>query len=239
VAATVVLGLLFALAATFVSMALLVRTSFGHSPHPITSVPAALVLYNVWASAWFVFEFLRQFLLTAMTPPTSLRMVAVVFLVAAVSSVAFLYAFATVVHQVLGGTVARRVRRGVKYLGVAYVALLIVGWSAYHLSADPLLFTALRRLLGLARFPLVLAASVWLLAGARALADAPWRAKVTRLALAYVGLFGAMAVVSATRDRLDAFGQAAPLLADIFLLLTYTLVTVLWAESVEKSARPR
>jgi hypothetical protein len=219
-------------------MALLVRTSFGHAPHAITSVPVALVLYNLWVSAWFVFEGLRQFVLTAITPVTALRLVAFVFLVAAFFSVAFLYGCATVVHQVLDGTAARRLRRGVKYVALAYAALLVVGWSAYHFNGDALLFTVLRRLLSHARFPLALAAWVWLLLGARSLADAAWRARIGRLARGYVGLFSVMAVVAVVRDRVEALDPAIPLATDIFLALAYTLITVLWVESVEKGARP-
>lgn len=237
-APAVVLGLLFAFAATFVSMALLVRTSFGRAPHAITSVPVALVLYNLWVSAWFVFECLRQFLLTAITPAAALRLVAFVFLAAAFLSLAFLYGCTTIVHQLLGGTAARLVRRGAKYLALAYGALLVIGWSAFHFNADPLLFTALRRLLGYACYPLALVAWVWLLAGARSLTDAPWRARVRSLALACVGLFSVIALASAVRDRLEALHPALPLVIDILLALAYTLITVLWVESVEKAARP-
>jgi predicted outer membrane lipoprotein len=200
VAPAVVLGLLFAFAATFVSMALLVRTSFGRAPHAITSVPVALVLYNLWVSAWFVFECLRQFLLTAITPAAALRLVAFVFLAAAFLSLAFLYGCTTIVHQLLGGTAAR--------------------------------------LLGYACYPLALVAWVWLLAGARSLTDAPWRARVRSLALACVGLFSVIALASAVRDRLEALHPALPLVIDILLALAYTLITVLWVESVEKAARP-
>jgi hypothetical protein len=233
----VVLGLLFALAATFVAMALLVRTSFGRAPHPITSVPVALVLYNLWVSVWFVFECLRQFVLTAITPAAALRLVAFVFLAAAFVSLGFLYGCTIIVHQLLGGATARRVRSGAKYLALAYGALLVIGWSAFHFNADPLLFTVLRRLQSYALGPLALAAWVWLLAGARSLTDAPWRAQVRSLALACVGLFSVIALTAAVRDRLEALHPAFPLVADVFLLLAYTLITVVWVESVEKTAR--
>jgi hypothetical protein len=236
---TVILGLLFVLASTFVSMALLVRTSFGRAPHAITAVPVSLVLYNLWVSAWFVFELLRQFVMTAIAPAAALRLVAIVFLAAAFLSVGFLYGCVSAVDQFLGGTATRRVRRGVKYLALAYAALLVVGWSAYHFGADAVLFAALRGVLGSALFPLALAAWVWLLAGARSLTDAPWRVRVERLARGYVGLFSVMAIAAAVRDRLEAFNPALPLVADIMLALTYTLVTVLWVESVEKAAPAR
>jgi hypothetical protein len=238
VALTVVLGLVFALGATFVSMALLVRTGFGRVPHAITFLPVPLVLYNLWTSSWFVFECLRQFLLTAMTPASALRLVAFVFLAAALFSVGFLYGCISVVHQFLGGKAARRVRRGAKHLALAFGALLVVGWSAYHYRAQSELLTALRRILSYSVFPLALASWVWLLVGARSLTDAPWRARVETLARTYVGLFATMAVTAAVRDRLAAFDPAVPLVIDVFLALAYTLLSVLWVESVQEKRRP-
>lgn len=236
-AVTVILGLLFTLAGTFVSMALLVRTSFGRVPHAISVLPVPLVFYGMWIAAWFVFECLRQFVLTAMTPASALRLVAAVFLAASLLSVGFVYSCAAVVHQLLGGTTSRRVRRVAKYVALAYSAMLIVGWSSYYFNAESALFTALRRVLGIAVPPLALAAWLLLLVGARSLGDAPWRARVTRLARTYVALFAAMLVYAAVRDRIEAIGPAWPLVVDVFLVLAYTLVTVLWVESVEKSAR--
>jgi hypothetical protein len=237
VALTVILGLAFTLAATFVSMALFVRTSFGRVPHAITFLPVPLVLYNLWMSAWFVFECLRQFVLTAMTPASALRLVAFVFLAAALFSVGWLYGCVSVVHQFLGGETTRRVRRGAKHLALASSALLIVGWSAYHFYADSKLFTIMRSGLGHAAFPLALAAWIWLLVGARRLTDTSWRVNVEKLARAYVGLFSVMFVFSAARGRLEAAGPPLPLVVDVFLVLAYTLVTVLWVESIQKAAR--
>ncbi len=235
-ALTVILGLIFTLAATFVSLALFVRTAFGRVPHAITFLPVPLVLYNLWMAAWFVFECLRQFVLTAMTPPSALRLVAFVFLAAALFSIGCLYGCVSVVHQFLGGRTTRRVRRGAKHLALVYSALLIVGWSTYHFQADSTLFTWLRRVLGDATFPLAVASWVWLLVGARSLGDAPWRASVEKLARAYVVLFSVMLVLAALRDRLGAVGPALPLVVDVFLVLAYTLITVLWVESVERAA---
>jgi hypothetical protein len=236
VALTVVLGLVFTMAAVFVSLALLVRTSFGRVPHAITFLPVPLVLYNLWVSAWFVFECLRQFVLTAITPGSALRLVAFILLAAALFSVGWLYGCVSVVHQFLGGRTSRRVRRGAKHLALAYSALLIVGWSAYHFNADSLLFSHLRSGLDRAAFPLSLAAWLWLLVGARALTDAPWRARVERLGRAYVALFSVMLVFAEVRDRLAAVGPALPLAIDVFLVLMYTLITVLWVESVQQEA---
>jgi hypothetical protein len=238
VALVVILGLLFTLAAAFVSMALLVRTSFGRIPHTITALPVSLVLYTLWVSAWFVFECLRQFVLTSIPPVTALQLVAFVFLAAALLSLGFLYGCISVVHQFLGGAAARRVRRGSKHLALVYAALLIVGWSAYHFRSDAVLFTLLRSVLGSALFPLALGAWVWLLAGARSLTDAPWRARVGRLARTYIWLFSVMLCAAVVRDRLEALNPAIPLVVDVFLVLTYTLVTVVWVESVEKTDRP-
>jgi hypothetical protein len=207
-------------------------------PYAITSLPVSLVLYNLWVSAWFVFEGLRQFVLTAIAPATALRLVAFVFLAAAFFSVGFLYGCISVVHQFLGGTASRRVRRGSKHLALVYLALLIVGWSAYHFRSDAVLFTLLRRVLGYALFPLALGAWVWLLAGARSLTDAPWRVQVGRLARTYTWLFSMMLCTAVVRDRLEAFNPAVPLVIDVFFVLTYTLVTVVWVESVETPARP-
>lgn len=236
--ATVVLGLLIALAVTFVSMALLVRTSFGRAPHVITAVPVSLVLYSLWVSAWFAFEVLRQFVVTAISPATALRLVAFVFLWAAFFSVGFLYACLAAVHQLLGGAAARRTRRAAKYLALGYGAALVVGWSAYHFNAEAGLLTMLRRGLGHAHFPLALGAWIWLLARGRALSDPRWRERVVALARTYVVLFSMMALASVVRDRLGAVSPAVPLAADVFLLLAYALVTVVWVESVEKAARP-
>jgi hypothetical protein len=238
VALTVILGLAFTLAATFVSMALFVRTSFGRVPHAITFLPVPLVLYNLWMAAWFVFECLRQFLLTAMTPGSALRLVAFVFLVAALCSVGCLYGCVSVVHQFLGGKTTRRVRRGARHIALAWSVLLIVGWSAYHFNADSGLFTAMRGGLAHAAYPVALGAWIWLLAGARGLTDASWRASVEKLARAYVGLFSVMLVFSAARGRLEAAAPPLPLVADVSLVLAYTLVTVLWVESIQQAARP-
>jgi hypothetical protein len=233
---TAILGLVFTLAATFVSLALFVRTAFGRVPHAITFLPVPLVLYNLWMTSEFVFACLTQFVLTAITPPAAMRLVAFVFLAAALFSVWCLYGCLSVVHQFLGGRTTRRVRRGAKHLGLLYSALLIVGWSAYHFQASTTLFVPLRRVLGVACFPLALSAWIWLLVGARSLPDAPWRATVERLARAYVALFSVMFIVAAVRDRLQAVGPALPLVVDIFLVLAYTLITVLWVESVQKAA---
>ena len=236
-APTVIFGLVFTLAATFVSLALFVRTAFGRVPHAITFLPVPLVLYNLWVTAEFVFAVLTQFVVTAMTPPSAMRLVAFVFLAVSLFSVWCLYGCVSVVHQFLGGRTTRRVRRGAKHLVLLYSALLIVGWSAYYFQASTVLFVPLRRALGAAFFPLALSAWIWLLAGARSLTDAPWRATVERLARAYVALFSLMFVAAVVRDRLQAVGPALPLIVDVFLVLTYTLVTVLWVESVQKAAR--
>jgi hypothetical protein len=238
VAFTVVFGLVFTLASSFVSMALLVRTSFGRVPHAITFLPAPLVLFNAWMSAWFVFECLRQFALTSMTPASALRLVAFVFLVAALLSVAFLYACVSVVHQFLGGKTSRRLRRGAKHLALVYSALLIVGWSAYHFNADSGLFTRLRSMLAMVGTPLALSSWLWLLNGAGNLADAAWRGKVQRLSRQYVALFAALFVAAAVRDRLEPIGPALPLAIDVFFVLAYTLLTVLWVESVQEKRSP-
>ncbi len=233
---TVILGLLFTLAATFVSMALLVRTAFGHVPHAITFLPVPLVLHNLWMSARFVDACLRQFVLTSITPASAMRLLAFVFLAAALCAVGCLYGCVSVVHQLLGGRTARRVRRGAKHLALLYCALLVVGWSAYHFQASTALFTPLRSLLAVVSCPLALATWIWLLVGARSLPDAPWRAAVRRLARSYVVLFSVMTVFTAVRDRLWAAGPALPLVVDVSLVLTYTLITVLWVESAERSA---
>jgi hypothetical protein len=238
VAFTVVFGLVVTLAALFVSMALLVRTSFGRVPHAITFLPAPLVLFDAWMSAWFVFECLRQFALTSMTPASALRLVAFVFLVAALLSVAFLYACVSVVHQFLGGRTSRRLRRGAKHLALVYSALLIVGWSAYHFNAEGGLFTRLRSILAMAGMPVALSSWLWLLRGAGRLAEPSWRVKVQRLGRHYVALFGAMLVAAMVRDRLEAIGPALPLAIDVFFVLAYTLLTVLWVESVQEKRRP-
>ena len=233
---TVILGLIFTLAATFVSMALLVRTAFGHVPHAITFLPVPLVLHNLWMSARFVDACLRQFVLTSVTPASAMRLLAFVFLAAALFAVGCLYGCVSVVHQLLGGKTARRVRRGAKHVALLYAALLVVGWSAYQFQASTVLFTPLRLVLAVVSFPLALATWIWLLVGARSLPDAPWRAAVVRLARSYVVLFLVMTVFAAVRDRLWAASPALPLVVDVFLVLTYTLVTVLWVESAERSA---
>jgi hypothetical protein len=238
VAATVILGLLFTLAATFVSTALLVRTGFGRKAHPITLLPAPLVLYGLWMSAWFVFENVRQFLLTAISPGTGLRLVAFVFLAASLLLVAFVYGCVSVVHQLLGSRASRIIRRVARVVAPAFAALLIMGWSGYHFNGDTALLTLLRRILGYAAIPLALAAWVWLLIGARGIADATWRARVITLARAYVALFALVALASAVRDRLAAVTPPLPLIVDVAAVLAYTLITVLWVESVERIDRP-
>lgn len=234
--ATVILGLLFTLAATFISMALLVRTGFGRA-HSITLVPAPLVLYCLWMSAWFVFENLRQFLLTSISPATGLRLVAFVFLVAALLLVSFVYGCLSAVHQLLGSVASRWVRRVARVVAPAFSALLIMGWSGYHFNGDATLLTLLRRVLGYSAFPLALAAWVWLLIGARGIPDAPWRARVITLSRAYVALFAVVALAAAARDRLAAVTPPLPLVVEVALVLAYTLITVLWVESVERAAR--
>ncbi len=238
VALTVILGLLLTLASTFVSMALLVRTSFGRVPHAVTFLPAALVVYNAWMSAWFVFECFRQFALTAMPPASALRVVAFNFLVAELLLVAFVYGCVSVVQQFLGGKVSRRVRRGAKHLALVYSALLVVGWSAYHFNGSASLFTRLRASLHTAAIPLVLGSWLWLLKGADRLPEPAWRSKVLGLARRYVGLFSVVFVVAMIRDRLQAAGPAIPLVIDVVLALAYTLITVLWVESVQEKKRP-
>jgi hypothetical protein len=238
VPATVILGLLLTLAATFVSMALLVRTGFGRVAHAITLVPAPLVVYCLWVSAWFVIENLRQFVLTSVLPATGLRLVAFVFLVAALLLVGFVYGCISVVHQLLGGIASRRVRRVARVVAPAFAAFLVMGWSGYHFNGDAALLTLLRRILGYTAFPVVLAAWVWLLIGARGIADAPWRARVIRLSRAYVALFAVVALASAVRDRLEAVTPPLPLILDVALVLAYALITTLWVESIERNDRP-
>jgi hypothetical protein len=237
VAATVILGLLFTLGATFVSMALLVRTGFGRGPHAMSLLPAPLVLYCLWVSAWFVFENVRQFLLTAISPGTGLRLVALVFLAASILLVAFVYSCVSVVHQLLGSPASRRVRGVARIVAPAFAALLIMGWSGYYFNGDTALLSLLRRILGYAALPLTLTAWVWLLFGARGIPDASWRARVITLSRAYVALFAVVVVVSAVRDRLEVVTPALPLIVDVALVLAYTLITVVWVESVERAAR--
>ncbi len=237
-ALTVVLGLVVTLAAGFVSLALLVRTSFGRLPHAISFLPVPLVLYNLWIADWFVFECLRQFALTAMAPAAALRLVAFFFLLASLLSVGFLYGCVSVVHQLLGGTAGRRVRRGAKHLALAYSALLVVGWSAYHFNADSALFTRLRAGLSAVSLPLALGTWGWLLKGAGALPEAAWRAKVRQLGRRYVALFSVVLAAALVRDRLEAAGPAVPLVIDVFLVLGYTLLTLLWVESVQEPRGP-
>ena len=64
-------------------------------------------------------------------------------------------------------------------------------------------------------------------------ADAAWRSKVRQLALRYVALFSVMFAAAMVRDRVEAIGSALPLAFDVCLVLAYTLVTVLWVESVQ------
>ncbi len=237
-AATVILGLLFTLGATFVSMALLVRTGFGRGPHAISLLPVPLVLYCLWVSAWFVFENMRQFLLTAISPGTGLRLVALVLVAAALLLVAFVYSCASVVHQLRGSLASRRVRGVARVVAPAFAALLIMGWSGYQFSGDTALLSLLRRILGFAALPLTLTAWVWLLFDARGIPDASWRTRVITLSRAYVALFAIVVVASAVRDRLDAVTPSLPLIVDVALVLAYTLVTVVWVESVERGARP-
>jgi hypothetical protein len=237
VSAAVILGLLFTLGATFVSMALLVRTGFGRVAHAITLVPAPLVLYCLWMSAWFVFENVRQFLLTSVSPATGLRLVAFVFLAASVLLVGFVYGCLSVVHQLLGSAASRRIRAVARVIAPVFVAFLIMGWSGYHFNGDAALLTLLRRILGYSAFPLALGAWVWVLIGARGIPDAPWRARVITLSRAYVALFAVVASASAVRDRLEAVAPPLPLIVDLALVLAYALITVLWVESVEKAAR--
>jgi hypothetical protein len=239
VAATVILGLLLTLGATFVSMALLVRTGLGRGLHAISLLPAPLVLYCLWVSAWFVFEIVRQFLLTAISPGTGLRLVAFVFVAASLLLVAFVYSCVSVVHQLRASLASRRVRGVARLVAPAFAALLIMGWSGYHFNGDTALLTLLRRILGYAALPLALAAWVWLLFGARGIPDAPWRARVVTLSRAYVALFTIVAVASAVRDRVEAVTPSLPLIVDVVLVLAYTLITVLWVESVERAARVR
>jgi hypothetical protein len=47
-----------------------------------------------------------------------------------------------------------------------------------------------------------------------------------------------MVVIAALRSRLEALNPAIPLVVDVFLVLFYTLITVLWVESVQTTARP-
>jgi hypothetical protein len=237
VALAAILGLVLTLAATFVAMALLVRTAFGHVPHAITFLPVPLVLYSLWMSAQLVDACLRQFVVTSVTPASAMRVLALVFLAAALFAVGCLYGCVSVVHQLLGGKTARRVRRGAKHLALLYCALLVIGWSAYQFQASTALFTPLRRVLGIVSCPLTLATWIWLLVGAGSLPEAPWRAAVVRLARYYVALFAVMAVFAMVRDRLSAASPALPLVVDVFLVLTYTLITVFWVESAERSAR--
>jgi len=239
VSATVILGLLLTLGATFVALALLVRTAFGRTPHPITLLPVPLVLYCLWLSAWFVFENFRQFLLTSVSPGTGLRIVAFIFLVAALLLVGFVYSCLAAVHQFLGGKASRVVRRIARVVAPVFVALLIMGWSGYHYNGDTVLFTMLRRIQGRSTFPIALAAWVWLLLGARAIEDVTWRRRVVVLARFYVALFAVILVASVARDRLEAVTPLVPLVADVFLALVYALITVMWVEPIERAARHR
>ena len=239
-AATVILGLLFTLGATFVSMALLVRTGFGRGPHAITLLPAPLVLYCLWVSAWFVFEFLRQFLLTAITPATALRLVAFVFLAAALLSGRL-----PLRVRLRGAPVSRRNGRAAgsrasrECVAPTFSALLIVGLERVSLQrrrrpvhARCAAFWATRR------FRSRSAAWVWLLMGARGIPDAPWRARVDHAGARLRGVVlgrGARRRPCGTGWRRST--PALPLAVDVFLVLAYTLITVLWVESVEKAAR--
>jgi hypothetical protein len=237
VAATVILGLLFTLGATFVSMALLVRTGFGRGPHAMSLLPAPLVLYCLWMSAWFVFENVRQFVLTAISPGTGLRLVAFVLVAASLLLVAFVYSCVSVVHQLRGSLASRRVRGVARVVAPAFAALLIIGWSGYHFNGDTALLSLLRKILGAAALPLTLMVWVWLLFDAKGIPDASWRSRVITLSRAYVALFAIVVVVSAVRDRLDAVTPSLPQIVDVALVLAYTLITVLWVESVERAAR--
>ncbi len=200
-------------------------------------LPAPLVLYCLWVSAWFVFENVRQFLLTAISPGTGLRLVAFVLVAASLLLVAFVYSCVSVVHQLLGSLASRRVRRVARVVAPAFAALLVMGWSGYQFNGDTALLSLLRRVLGYAALPLTLAAWVWLLFGARSIPDAPWRGRVITLSRAYVALFAVAVVVSVVRDRLEAVTPPLPLFVDIALVLAYTLITVVWVESVERAAR--
>jgi hypothetical protein len=196
-----------------------------------------LVLYCLWLSAWFVFENFRQFLLTSISPGTGMRIVAFIFLVAALLLVGFLYSCLAAVHQFLEGKASRVVRRVARVVAPLFAALLIMGWSGYHYNGDTALFTLLRRIQGRATFPIALAAWVWLLLGARAIQGVAWRRRVVVLARAYVALFAVILLASVARGRLDAVTPIVPLAADVFLALAYALITVLWVEPVERAAR--
>ena len=232
-----VLGLFVSLAATFLSIALFVRTWFGKVPHAISYLPVPLVLYNLWMSARFTDVCLRQFVLTAITPPAAMRLLAFVFLGEAMFTVGFLYGCVSVVHQLVGGRTARRVRLGAKYVALAFGALLVVGWSAYHFQVSSKLFPPTLDALALIAPPAAAGAWTWLLLGVGALPDADWRARVRVLARGYVALFAVVLVLAALRSRLWAASPVVPLAVDGALVLAYTLFTVVWVESVQRSAR--
>jgi hypothetical protein len=185
-----------------------------------------------------VFENLRQFLLTSISPVTGLRLVAFVFLAASLLLVGFVYSCLAAVHQLLGGAALRRIRGVARVIAPVSAAFLIMGWSGYHFNGNAALLTLMRRILGYSAFPIALAAWLWLLIGARGIGDAPWRARVITLSRAYVPLFAVIALASAVRDRLQAVTPPLPLILDVALVLAYTLITVVWVESVERTDRP-
>ena len=225
-----VIGLVVSAGCAVFAAALFVRLRFTRVASGVANLPLPLFFYHLWMGAWFVFECLRQFLMTSVAPPTSLRLAAVVLLFASFCCLAWVYDAISVVHQFIANRASRRVRRGARHAALLCGALLIFSWSAFHYGDDSSLFILMRGTLGMAALPLALGAWVWLFMNVRARASGEWRDALLLLTRGYLGLFGAMFVLTLARPFLGGRLAIVPAAADIVIELVYAIGTAWWIE---------
>lgn len=221
-----VLGLILALVLGLISLTLVARLPRGEALGGLMWLPITLLLYNLWIAAFLVTNYFQDRM--PVQPRLASRSGGAWALVVVGLGIAWLYAHVTQLRAFLGAEPSPRPTRIARLVSVGLAALFVSSATLSAWSGNSVFLRAVVVLGGAALFPGALIASVWFLFRARRLQDADWGRRFSHLGLAYVGLFGALFVLSVFWSRLNALSPGLPVALDASLELLYNVVAIVW-----------
>ena len=232
-----VLGLILALALGLVSLALVARLPQQGAPPGVAWLPITLLLYNLWVAAFLTASYLQDHVRPQATSPLTAPLVEAWTVTLLALALAWLYAHVAQLRALLGIATTLHGSRVVRYALPGLGAVLVAGWLLSSWTANWVLFHYLVSFVGAAIFPAALVASLVFFLRSRRLEDVAWRARLSSLALAYVGLFTCLFALSVVWSRLAAASPWFPVALDAFLELLYNVVAIVWVTRLDTRLR--
>jgi DNA-binding CsgD family transcriptional regulator len=225
----IVLGLVLTLVAGIASFAVLTRKVHAKPSRLPSSIPAPLLLYNVWIATWLVSQYLGFYVFPALSKPVAVHLASALSTAVTLVALAWLRAHVALIDGFLESNESRLASRYVGWLTCASAAVLVAGWGIA--IADPALSGVSRyaqRWVSEAVFPMALGGSVLLLLGARREQDGGMRWALTVLSRSYLTLFSLLTALVLVAWRFRLASQAVLVSADLALELAYNVLTVVW-----------